>query len=107
MPTDGYRVLVDRLWPRGLKKEAVKLDRWAKELAPSTELRQWIHAQPERWPEFELRYRDELKQNEAVEPFLNDLGKQELITLLYGARDASQNHARILQDFLEGAVRNR
>lgn len=105
-PSDGYRVLVDRLWPRGMKKEALKLDLWAKELAPSTELRQWIHSQPHRWAEFEHRYRDELLRTPEAADFLRQLREQERVTLLYATRDEKQNHARILQEFLEEALRD-
>ncbi len=97
--SDGYRILVDRLWPRGLKKESVEIDRWAKELAPSTELRKWIHSQPEKWQEFEGKYILELEGMD-MRDFLHSISNQELVTLLYGARDEKQNHAQVLQSFL-------
>ena len=97
--SDGYRVLVDRLWPRGLKKESAGIDMWAKELAPSTELRKWVHSQPERWPEFEGKYLRELEGMD-LNDFLDSIRNQERVTLLYGARDEMQNHAQVLQSFL-------
>ncbi|HEY0895489.1 MAG TPA: DUF488 family protein [Sphingobacteriaceae bacterium] len=97
--SDGYRVLVDRLWPRGLKRDSVAIDRWAKELAPSTELRKWVHSQPEKWPEFEVKYLQELQGAEMAD-LLKEIRRQEITTLLYGARDEKQNHAQVLQSFL-------
>lgn len=97
--SDGYRVLVDRLWPRGMKKDSAEIDTWAKELAPSTELRKWVHSQPEKWPEFEAKYLEELKGLEMDE-HLNKIRRQEVTTLLYGARDEKQNHAVVLRSFL-------
>lgn len=100
---DGCRVLVDRLWPRGLKKEDAVIDHWAKAIAPSTELRKWVHADMEgRWPEFEGRYREELKpQGEALHDLLALAGDRPL-TLLYSVKDAERNHAVILRAVLEG-----
>jgi len=94
---DGCRVLVDRLWPRGVTKERAALDRWAKEVAPSTELRTWFHAHPDQFPEFARRYRAELDGNPAVAG-LRDLGPT--VTLLYSVRDAEHNHAQLLADYL-------
>ena len=68
--SDGIRILVDRLWPRGIKKEAAHLDEWAKDIAPSTELREWYGHDPDRWPEFQKKYKTELKHNEAVNTFI-------------------------------------
>jgi len=101
---DGLRVLVDRLWPRGVKKEALKLDAWAKELAPSTELRKWFGHDPERWAEFQKRYRAELKKAGAAEVIRNLLAGKRVntITLLYGAKDREHNEAVVLRALLEG-----
>lgn len=97
---DGVRVLVDRLWPRGLKKEAVQAE-WAKDLAPSTELRKWFNHAAPLWPDFEKRYRAELKKNDAIDGFLEAHRHDKLITLLYGAKDTEHNQALVLKDYLE------
>ncbi len=97
----GYRVLVDRLWPRGLKKEDVNLDEWAKDLAPSTELRKWFDHRPERWNEFKKRYRQELRSRpEAVEKLLKTAARRRVL-LVFGARDEEHNQALVLRDFLQ------
>jgi uncharacterized protein YeaO (DUF488 family) len=101
---DGFRVLVDRLWPRGMTKEAAALNLWAKELAPSPELRKQFNHRPERFAEFTRHYLRELARNPAVTAFGPWL-KHRRITLLYGAHDRENNHARVLADFLrQGAV---
>jgi uncharacterized protein YeaO (DUF488 family) len=93
--SDGYRVLVDGLWPRGLKKEKLKLDEWLKEIAPSAELRKWFGHQPERWPEFAKRYKKELAAPEKAVHLkrLEDLSRKQTVTLLYGARGERFNNA--------------
>lgn len=97
----GYRVLVDRLWPRGLKKEDLQIDEWAKDLAPSAELRRWFGHLPERWTEFKKRYRQELQSRpEAVDKLLQTAARRRVL-LVYGARDEAHNHALILHDFLQ------
>jgi uncharacterized protein YeaO (DUF488 family) len=103
-PADGLRILVDRLWPRGLRKETVALDHWSKEVAPSTELRKWFDHRPERFPEFERRYRDELAENSHVKDLLAQVGHAHA-TLLYAARDPRINHAVVLAEFLHNAQR--
>lgn len=98
--SDGYRVLVDRLWPRGVSKQKAALDAWAKDLAPSTELRRWFGHVPERFEEFAKRYRAELDDNPAL-PEAHEIWEQhERVTLLYGARDETHNEAVVLRDFL-------
>ncbi len=101
-PEDGFRVLVERLWPRGLKKEEVALDLWLKEIAPSPELRQWFAHDPGKWEEFCRRYWAEL----AVRPEAVDLLKEKLrqgkVTLVYGSKDEAHNAAVALKKFLEG-----
>lgn len=102
-PEDGYRVLVDRLWPRGLAKEAAAVDLWLKEIAPSTELRQWFGHDPGRWPDFTRRYREELKTPERAAALdgLRRLGReQEVVTLLFGAREETLTHAVLLRELL-------
>jgi uncharacterized protein YeaO (DUF488 family) len=99
--TDGYRVLVDRLWPRGLKKEDAAIDEWAKDLAPTQELRKWFGHDPEKWKAFQKKYKAELKKNEAVKAFITEHKSKKHITLLYGAKDEEHNQAIVLKDFLE------
>ena len=99
--TGGYRVFVDRLWPRGESKEKFHYDLWTKEIAPSTELREWYHADPAtRWPEFERRYQSELAANPAATRLINDLKGKPEIVLLYSSRDPDHNNARILASWL-------
>ncbi|WP_448697455.1 DUF488 domain-containing protein [Mucilaginibacter sp. AW1-3] len=98
--TDGKRILVDRLWPRGLKKEAVQLDDWMKDIAPSTGLRKWFHQDTSNWQEFTARYILELKQNPAVSTLKQLLAQNPVVTLLYAAHDEQHNHALVLQQFI-------
>jgi uncharacterized protein YeaO (DUF488 family) len=98
--TDGTRVLVDRLWPRGLDKQHAAIDEWMKDVAPSTELRKWFGHDPERWVEFRRRYEAELADNPAVGP-LRDLVREGPVTLVYGARDEAHNQALVLRDHLK------
>jgi uncharacterized protein YeaO (DUF488 family) len=96
---DGIRILVDRLWPRGLRKDAAALDLWAKDLAPTTSLRKWFDHRPERFAEFKRRYRGELESNPAVPDVLRRIGKAK-VSLLYAAKDPAINHAVVLAEFL-------
>lgn len=98
---DGTRVLVDRLWPRGLSKEDAKIDTWLKELAPSDSLRKWFDHKEERWDEFKKRYREELKGKEALTGRLSDLAKKQAVTLLFAAKDEIRNNAAALLGFLQ------
>lgn len=98
---DGYRILVDRLWPRGLSKENAHVDRWMKEIAPSTELRKWFHHEPEKWKEFEQRYWIELSdKKEVLTEVLNLEKEHKKVTLLYSAKDTLRNQAVVLQEIL-------
>jgi uncharacterized protein YeaO (DUF488 family) len=97
---EQLRVLVDRLWPRGLKKDAVDL--WAREIAPSSELRKWYGHVPERWPAFRSKYRRELENNPQAVAELKKAVKGKRVTLLYGARDREHNQAVVLAEFLHG-----
>lgn len=100
---DGMRILVDRLWPRGIAKEKAKLTLWMKEVAPSTELRKWFGHKPERFAEFEAKYWEELSEA-AVQPYVEQLRKwaeQGRITLLYAKKEEAYNHALILKRYLE------
>ena len=99
-PDDGFRVLVDRLWPRGVSKEKAALDLWLKEVAPSDELRQWFGHQPERFAEFRKRYTAELDANPAVQQLREALKAHRVVTLLYGARDPVMNQAAVLRDYV-------
>ncbi|MFL9710097.1 DUF488 domain-containing protein [Methylobacillus sp. Pita1] len=101
--SDGTRVLVDRLWPRGLAKAKACIDLWLKEVAPSTELRQWFGHDPEKWQEFKRCYRAELKNNPAW-PELQKLAQQKDITLIYAARDQLHNEAVILKQWLDASA---
>jgi uncharacterized protein YeaO (DUF488 family) len=97
---DGTRVLVDRLWPRGLTKEKAKVDLWLKDVAPSTELRKWFAHDPARWPEFRTRYREELRSNKQQVLLLEKEVSKGPATLVYGARDQEHNEAVVLQELL-------
>lgn len=98
--SDGARVLVDRLWPRGISKAEAKLDLWLKEIAPSTELRKWFGHDPTRWSEFQRRYADELKQHLDEIAELRRLAEHGSVTLIYSAHDEQHNDAVVLRDFL-------
>lgn len=98
--SDGQRILVDRLWPRGLAKAEARIDHWAKEIAPSAELRRWFGHDPERWPEFRRRYEAELRGNEAEVKALRERIGQAGATLLFAAKDAERNNAVALRNFL-------
>jgi uncharacterized protein YeaO (DUF488 family) len=97
---DGERILVDRLWPRGLTKEKAKVDLWLKDVAPSTELRKWFAHDPTKWTEFRSCYREELKKNEEQVSILRQEAAKGTVTLLYGAKDQKHNEAVILQKLL-------
>lgn len=97
---DGKRILIDRLWPRGIRKEALALHQWAKELSPSTELRQWFGHDPALWPEFRQRYAAELQPHAELLESLRALARQGTITLVYGAHDETHNNAIAMREFL-------
>lgn len=101
--SDGQRILVDRLWPRGMTKEKAALDLWLKDIAPSTELRKWFGHDPEKWEGFRRKYTEELRHNPAAAATLRDVLKKGPVTLLYGARDEAHNEAAVLKQWLEGA----
>ena len=98
---DGIRILVDRLWPRGLTKQKAALDLWSKEIAPSTELRKWFGHDPKKWTEFRRRYRAELKSHPDELKMIKSKEKEGTVTLLYGARDQEHNEAIVLQQLLD------
>lgn len=99
---DGYRILVDRLWPRGLTKNKARVDLWMKEIAPSDALRKWYGHEPERWPQFEKRYRVELTKRKELLTEIKRLEKEHgKVTLLFGRKDEKQNQAVILANILK------
>jgi uncharacterized protein YeaO (DUF488 family) len=99
---DGSRILVDRLWPRGVSKADAALDQWMKEIAPSTELRQWFGHDPARWQEFQRRYAEEVRQQPALLRQLRDLARNGPVTLVYSAHDELHNDAVVLRQLLLG-----
>ena len=104
---DGYRVLIDRLWPRGVKKEPLQLTSWVREASPTTKLRKWFNHEPEKWPEFRKRYFGELaSEPEAWKPLL-EAAQRGKITLLFSAHDSDHNNAVALAEFLEGRLKPR
>jgi len=104
-PDDGFRVLVDRLWPRGLTKEEAKIDLWLKDVSPSAGLRHWFGHDPARWPEFQERYRAELEENPALGELLAVVRKYKRATLLFAAKDTKHNNAVVLQAICERRAR--
>jgi uncharacterized protein YeaO (DUF488 family) len=100
-PDDGTRILVDRLWPRGLTKTRAAVDLWLKDVAPSDALRKWFAHDPDKWPEFQKRYRAQLRKNPAPLKTLRQHAKAGHVTLLFGARDEDRNEARVLQALLQ------
>ncbi len=100
-PHDGTRYLVERLWPRGMKKEALKMDGWLKEVAPSDGLRRWFNHDPEKWAEFQRRYRAELNRQQEVWEPIEQAARRGTVTLLYSARDEEHNNAVALKKYLE------
>jgi uncharacterized protein YeaO (DUF488 family) len=100
--SDGRRILVDRLWPRGLTKEKARVDIWLKEIGPSNELRKWFAHDPQKWPEFQKRYTQELKSQAAQLALLRHEASHGPVTLLYGAKDEQHNQAVVLKEMLSG-----
>lgn len=98
---DGYRILVDRIWPRGLSKEKAKVDLWLKDIAPSTELRKWFGHEPDKWEEFRKRYLKELKKNEENISQVREEMKKRDVTLVYAAKDTNKNQAVVLLEVLK------
>jgi uncharacterized protein YeaO (DUF488 family) len=99
---DGLRILVDRLWPRGLTKERAAVSLWLKDVAPSSELRKWFGHDPAKWKQFQVRYRKELREKKDALKLLKEKGHDHTITLVYGARDEQHNEALVLRKILEG-----
>jgi uncharacterized protein YeaO (DUF488 family) len=103
-PKDGKRFLVERLWPRGIKKSALPLDGWLKDVAPSTELRKWFSHDPEKWSEFRRRYRAELLHRPEAWNRLLDAARNGTVTLIFSSHDLQHNNAVVLQEFLESRM---
>ena len=101
---DGIRILVDRLWPRGVSKERAALSGWLKDVAPSPDLRRWWHHDPDHFQDFARRYRTELDDNPALEDLLNIVREHDRTTLVYAAKDPAVNHALILRDYIRQAL---
>lgn len=105
-PDDGCRILVERLWPRGVTKDRAAIELWLKDISPSPQLRQWFGHDPAKWPEFQQRYRQELEQQPAAVDLLREKERRDgTVTLVYAARDEQRNSAVLLKAFLEGAAR--
>ncbi|NML37381.1 DUF488 family protein [Chitinophaga sp. G-6-1-13] len=100
--SDGYRILVDRLWPRGLSKDKVHVDEWLKDIAPSDALRKWFHHEDGKFPEFRTRYLAELKEKKELLESIRQRAKHHRVTLLYGAKDTVHNQAQVLLEVLKG-----
>jgi uncharacterized protein YeaO (DUF488 family) len=98
---DGYRVLIDRIWPRGVKKEELAVDTWLKEIAPSSDLRRWFNHEPQKWQEFCTRYKAELKDRQDVIEFLKEQSKDGVLTLIFGAKEIRYNNAVALKHYLD------
>ena len=99
---DGFRVLVDRVWPRGMTKEKAEVDLWMKDIGPSTDLRKWFGHDPERWEEFRRRYREELAQEPELIAQLRGYAEKGPLTLVYSAKDEAHNQAVVIQEVVEG-----
>lgn len=97
---DGFRILVDRLWPRGIKKEAAEIDLWLKEIAPSDALRKWFNHDAKKWTEFQKRYAKELTNKKELLSIINKEAKKRTVTLLFGTKETEHNNAVALQNFL-------
>ncbi|HYB20366.1 MAG TPA: DUF488 domain-containing protein [Thermodesulfobacteriota bacterium] len=101
-PGDGQRILVDRLWPRGMKKEEAHIDEWLKEISPSNELRKWYSHDPAKWPEFKRRYRAEISRETDLLKRIKNEGKKGTVTLLFSSKELELNNATALKEIVEG-----
>lgn len=104
---DGFRVLVDRLWPRGLARDGARIDLWLKEVAPSAALRRWFAHDPVKWPEFQDRYQTELASNGAVDEVMSLVKDNQRVTLLYAAKDLGHNNAIVLREYCERSEKHK
>lgn len=103
-PADGFRILVDRLWPRGVSKDSAAIDLWMKEIAPTTPLRKWFGHDPAKWTSFRTRYFRELDERTDMIADLRERARHHTVTLVYAAKDEKHNHALVLQKYLDGHV---
>lgn len=107
-PHDGFRILVDRIWPRGVTKDIANIDLWAKDITPTTNLRKWFSHDPLKWDEFKKSYIKELDDNpHAVDEFIGILLQHELVSFIYGAKDTLHTHALILKEYIENRLKER
>lgn len=104
-PEDGYRVLVDRLWPRGLTRERAHVDEWLKEAGPSNDLRKWFHDHPDKWDEFRASYTEELKRKAGILSKIASKASKGRVTLLYSFRDDQHNQAVVIKEFMDGNLK--
>lgn len=102
---DGFRVLVDRIWPRGVSKDDLNLDLWEKSIAPTDELRKEFNHEPEKFPKFKEDYKNELKENDEFDKFLEKIKNKNLVTLIYGAKDEKHNQAVVLKEVIENKLK--
>ena len=102
-PGDGKRILIDRLWPRGMKKEEAHIDEWLKEISPSNELRKWYSHDPVKWPEFKRRYRAEISEETELLKRIKNEGKKGTVTLLFSSKELELNNAVALKEIVEGS----
>lgn len=101
LESDGYRILIDRLWPRGVSKERAQLDEWMKDLGPSTELRKWFNHDDAKFPKFKELYLEELKEKEALLEHIKELASKQLVSLLFATKNTKSNHAVVLLEVLK------
>jgi uncharacterized protein YeaO (DUF488 family) len=97
---DGFRILIDRLWPRGMNKEKAHIDKWVKEVAPSTALRKWFNHEPYKWDQFRIKYHSELNSSSALKELFPYINENKTVTLLFGSKEEKYNHAIVLQQFI-------
>ncbi len=98
---DGYRILVDRIWPRGISKKNAKIDKWLKDIAPSAKLRKWFKHDPDKWDGFKRRYFAELKENSSAVDEVLQIAKKQTVTFVYAAKDKEHNNAVVLKEYIE------
>ncbi|MDA8098891.1 MAG: DUF488 domain-containing protein [Nitrospiraceae bacterium] len=103
-PDDGMRILIDRLWPRGLSKAAAHIDAWIRDAAPSTELRMWFHHDPARWPEFRKRFTAELREHEEAVEAIVEAARKGTVTFVYSSKEEEHNNAAALKEFIEARM---
>jgi uncharacterized protein YeaO (DUF488 family) len=103
---DGYRILVDRLWPRGLSKKKSKIDLWLRDIAPSNDLRKWFSHDPAKWNEFKKRYIKELENNSSLQKLIEIIKQKNSITLLYATKDKERNNATVIKEYIEFLLNN-